>query len=147
MFIVFWTLAFSARKNALRIGADVHRVYLSCGVWTLFIWLLYPIAWAVCEGGNIIAPDSEAVFYGLLDLCAKPVFSIMLILGHWNIDPARLGLMIGEVEGTNGLAGTTGTTTGVTHREKGGMFGRRKNRGVVDNGNATGVGVHNGTSV
>lgn len=58
--------------------------------------MLYPIAWGLCEGGNVISPDSEAALYGALDFCAKPVFSIMLIIGHWNIDPARLGRDVAE---------------------------------------------------
>ena len=45
----------------------------------------------------MIPPDSEAIFYGILDFCAKPVFSVMLIAGHWNIDPGRLGLRIRDV--------------------------------------------------
>lgn len=43
---------------------------------------------------NVIAPDSEAVFYGVLDFLAKPVFGALLLWGHRNIDPARLGLQI-----------------------------------------------------
>lgn len=94
MFYIFWTLAGVGRKRARRLGSDVYRVYMMCGVLTLFVWLCYPIAWGVSEGANIIAPDSEAVFYGVLDFLAKPVFSVALVLGHWNIDPARLGLEI-----------------------------------------------------
>lgn len=84
-----------------------------CGVLTLFIWLLYPIAWGLCEGGNVITPNDEvrrifrvksrydligiqAVFYGCLDFMAKPVFSIALIYGHWGIKPERLGLKIDD---------------------------------------------------
>ncbi|KAG7665779.1 HSP31 [[Candida] subhashii] len=57
---------------------DVHRSFLSdapTSKWgnylvyfTLFIWHLYPISWGLSEGGNVIQPDSEAVFYGILDL-------------------------------------------------------------------------------
>ena len=36
--------------------------------------------------------DSEAVFYGVLDLVAKPFFSIILLFFHRKIDPARMGL-------------------------------------------------------
>lgn len=32
------------------------------------IWILYPVAFGLSEGGNVIQPDSEAVFYGILDL-------------------------------------------------------------------------------
>lgn len=65
-----------------------------CGSLTAFVWICYPIAWGLCEGGNVIAPDSEAVFYGVLDFIAKPVFSALLIWSHRNIDPAQLGLRI-----------------------------------------------------
>ncbi|KAK5232429.1 hypothetical protein LTR47_006642 [Exophiala xenobiotica] len=96
MLYIFYELAITGRKHAQALGKDVARSYTLCGVLTLFVWLCYPICWAVAEGGNVIAPDSEAVFYGILDLLAKPVFSIALLYTHWNIDPARLGLRIKE---------------------------------------------------
>lgn len=34
----------------------------------LIVWMLYPICWGLSEGGNVIQPDSEAVFYGILDV-------------------------------------------------------------------------------
>ena len=73
MFGVFWEPAFHGRSRARALDDDVHRVFLMCGVLTLGVWLCYPIAWGVAEGGNVIAPDSEAVFYGVLDFLAKPV--------------------------------------------------------------------------
>ena len=91
---IFWTLISLPRLRAKAFGNDVYRSYLLCGGWLLLIWLCYPISWGCSEGGNVIAPDSEAVFYGVLDFCVQPVYSILLILGHWNIDPARLGLAI-----------------------------------------------------
>jgi bacteriorhodopsin len=35
----------------------------------LIVWMLQSICWGLSEGGNVIQPDSEAVFYGILDLC------------------------------------------------------------------------------
>ncbi|KAF7191019.1 hypothetical protein HII31_07643 [Pseudocercospora fuligena] len=124
MLFVFWELAMVARPRAKKLGNDVHRTFLICGVLTLFIWMLYPIAWGLCEGGNVISADSEAVFYGVLDFIAKPIFSIMLLFGHWNIDPARLGLRIPDYNGEdavlhekkelhgNGFSGSNGVTNG-----------------------------------
>ena len=91
LFGVVWTLTWTARKHAAGLGADVSKAYLICGVLTVFLWFLYPIAWGLCEGGNVISPDSEAVFYGILDLFAKPVFGALLLWGHRGIDPGRLG--------------------------------------------------------
>ena len=134
MFYVFWILAGVGLKRAKRLGQDVYRTYLYCGVLTLFVWMLYPVAWGVSEGANLISPDSEAVFYGVLDFLAKPVFSILLVMGHWNIEPERFGLSINYGDelvaaagprhtGEKGIHGdvpatatTTGTATnGATH--------------------------------
>jgi len=135
---IVYMLAWEARKHANALGADVGRAFLTCGALTTFLWILYPIAWGICEGGNVISPDSEAVFYGILDLLAKPVFGALLLFGHRNIHPSRLGLAIPDygadsvVRGNekvghhgngvgngsgNGVTGTTGhvgdgTTTG-----------------------------------
>ncbi|KAF2757286.1 family A G protein-coupled receptor-like protein [Pseudovirgaria hyperparasitica] len=98
MMYIFYQLAWEARIHANHLGNDIGRVFLMCGTLTLVVWLCYPIAWGVAEGGNIIAPDSEAVFYGILDLLAKPVFGAMLIFGHRNIEPARLGLHIRDYD-------------------------------------------------
>lgn len=96
MFYVFYELAFVARKHANALGKDVGRAFTVCGVLTLVVWMGYPIAWGVAEGGNVISSDSEAVFYGVLDFLAKPCFSAALIYSHWNISPARMGLSIRE---------------------------------------------------
>ncbi|TKA64178.1 hypothetical protein B0A55_12315 [Friedmanniomyces simplex] len=128
---IVWVLVWEARKHANSMGPDVGKTFLYCGSLTAFLWILYPIAWGLCEGGNVIAPDSEAVFYGVLDLFAKPVFGALLIWGHRGIDPARLGLYIHDydekdhavdgshkrTDGTNGhtnngVANGTGNTNG-----------------------------------
>jgi bacteriorhodopsin len=111
---VFWNIGWEGPRHAKALGADVHRVYLVCGVWTLLIWLLYPIAWGLCEGGNYISPDSEAVFYSVLDFCSKVVFGIALVAGHWTIDPGRLGLRLRDY----------GEPLAATRDEKNGTYGR-----------------------
>ncbi|KAB8356685.1 hypothetical protein FH972_024261 [Carpinus fangiana] len=106
-----WVLLFEARIHSKTLGNDVGRAFVICGSWTFALWLLYPIAWGVCEGGNVIAPDSEAVFYGVLDILAKPVFGGLLLWGHRGIDPARLGLSFAAY----GADQTAGATTKGQH--------------------------------
>ncbi|RCK56175.1 heat shock protein [Candida viswanathii] len=51
------------------------------------VWILYPICWALSEGGNVIQPDSEAVFYGILDLITFGIIPILLTwLAIKNVD-------------------------------------------------------------
>jgi len=121
LFYILYVLVWEARRHANAMGSDVGKAFLICGSLTAFLWTLYPIAWGLCEGGNIISPDSEAVFYGILDLLAKPVFGALLIWGHRGIDPERLGLYIHDydekdmvVNGSNKRAdnGHNGVTNG-----------------------------------
>jgi len=102
LFFVVWNLAFNARRHAQVLGSTVYRTYNMCGFLIIFIWFLYPIAWGLSEGGNVIHPDSEAVFYGILDILSKPVFGALLIFGHRNINPADLGLHFHDYADTIG---------------------------------------------
>lgn len=95
-FFIVYELVIDARKHANALGGSVKSTYLQCGVLTIFLWFLYPIAWGLSEGGNVIHPDSEAIFYGILDILAKPGFGLLLLLGHNKIDPSQLGLAFHE---------------------------------------------------
>ena len=156
---ITYMLAWEARRHANHLGSDIGRVFLMCGSLTAFIWLvsdrlisirismltstkLYPIAWGVCEGGNVIAPDSEAIFYGILDLLAKPVFSALLIFGHRNIDPSRLGLRLRDYAEDPSVSGGVGGHEKRNHQ--GGLNGHHND---VTNGHTNGTnGVSNGTN-
>lgn len=100
-FFVVYELLFDARRHANALGGNVKTTFRNCGVLTIFLWFLYPIAWGLSEGGNVIHPDSEAIFYGILDIFAKPGFGILLLLGHNKINPAELGLQMREPRAFN----------------------------------------------
>ena len=129
LFGVAWKVVWVARKHAFVLGTDVHRTFLMCGVWTIFLWFLYPISWGLSEGGNVIHPDSEAAFYGVLDILAKPVFGFLLLWGHRNIDPAILGLHLRDYE----------DEVGTTRREKPVTGTRAANNAAVTGAPATTV--------
>jgi len=130
---IIYQLAWEARRHANHLGADIGRVYLICGALTSVLWICYPIAWGVSEGGNIIAPDSEAAFYGVLDVLAKPVFGALLLWGHRNIDPTRLGLRIRDYDEDPSVHGGA-----KGHGEKSALHGNSVGNGV-SNGHSTGV--------
>ncbi|KAK9464213.1 uncharacterized protein V1516DRAFT_669871 [Lipomyces oligophaga] len=91
--LVMYHLIFVAMPVAKTQGADVfkHFMVMLCGV--SFIWTLYPIAWGLSEGGNVIAPDSEAAFYGVLDMITLPVLGSYFIYASRKISIERLGLV------------------------------------------------------
>ena len=146
---VAWTVVFEGRSYARIIGNDVNRAYTLCGVWTISLWFLYPIAWGLSEGGNVIASDSEAVFYGILDILAKPGFGALLLWGHRNIDIKRLGLDIRDIHETGAFTSdekhdnhyTNNGNTSIDNGYQAGSNGYQGgNNGVGTNG-VTGNGI------
>lgn len=73
-------------------GREVRYTHGLTALWVWFLWMCYPVCWGISEGGNVISPDSEFIFYGILDCCLIPITSAFFLASHWNIDPARLGL-------------------------------------------------------
>lgn len=73
------------------------------GLILLIVWL-YFICWGVSEGGNRIQPDSEAVFYGILDLivfCVYPAYMLFIVsrFGKWPSFSWRGGFARRDEEG------------------------------------------------
>lgn len=91
LFWIVYVILISGRGHARALGPDVSKAYTTVGGYLIFLWFLYPIAWGLSEGGNVIAPDSEAIFYGVLDVLTKVVYGGLLLWSHRNIDPAILG--------------------------------------------------------
>lgn len=123
-FFVAYTIVWEGRQYARVLGADITRTYTILSLYFTTMWLLYPIAWGVSEGGNVIPPDSEAVFYGVLDIMTKPVFGALLLWSIRNIELERFGIHIRDATttpealsekqpvaaGTNGVTNGTGET-------------------------------------
>jgi hypothetical protein len=138
LFFIAYNVVIVGRKHAQAISKDVAFIYQVCGVWTIFLWFLYPIAWGLSEGGNVIAPDSEAVFYGILDILAKPVFGALLLWGHRKFTPRDLGLNIRDYEDEplhEKYGANSGVNNGVNNGTHNGVNNGTHNNGVL-HGNA-----------
>ncbi|KAK0632471.1 FDD123 protein [Immersiella caudata] len=90
LLFVFWQVLWDGRRLACAVGGPVRKTYTSSASILVFIWMLYPVAWGLAEGGNVIHPDSEAVFYGVLDIFAKVVFAAVLLEGQRGVAPEML---------------------------------------------------------
>jgi bacteriorhodopsin len=117
-YYLFWV----PQRYATALGKDVRRAHFVTAVWIWFLWMCYPVCWGISEGGNVIAPDSEFIFYGILDCLLIPLSSALLLWSHRNIDPARLGISMRDYDGPffgqltatyyeKNLATDTGATT------------------------------------
>lgn len=71
--------------------AESKAGYFIGAAWISFIWMLYPICWGLSEGGNVISPSAEMVFYGILDLMSGPFFLIPYMFMVSTLDDQALG--------------------------------------------------------
>lgn len=91
-----------AGNGAIRTG------YLRSASFFSLILVLYPIAWGCSEGGNVISPTSEMIFYGILDFFTGPLFLAFLLFHVSRVDYALFGLASGKY--TDTVGGPTGMT-------------------------------------
>ena len=75
-----------------------------------FVTMLYPIAWGCAEGGNVISPTGEMIWYGTLDLILGPTFLFFFVWGLRNVDYGAFGLHSGKY--TDGPYGSGGSAAG-----------------------------------
>ncbi|GAA5994770.1 hypothetical protein JCM5350_007988 [Sporobolomyces pararoseus] len=93
---IWFILLGPGRASAKRLGSDYHKAYMTSTIILSFLWLLYPIAYGLSEGGNVITPTGEMIFYGVLDLFAKPVYCFIHVMGISKLDYNRLGFTSGK---------------------------------------------------
>ncbi|KAI0200532.1 heat shock protein 30 [Astrocystis sublimbata] len=97
---VSWLLlsfsTFSAGASAKRLGVSSDHTLLSG--WVNLLWLLYPIAFGLTDGGNRIGVTPGFIFAGVLDLLLVPCLSFAFIFlarrwdyGHLNLAFTRYG--------------------------------------------------------
>ncbi|KAI0831234.1 family A G protein-coupled receptor-like protein [Trametes gibbosa] len=139
LFYIWFVLLGHGPRSTFAAGGVVRSGYVRTSGYLAFLLLLYPIAWGISEGGNVISPTGEMIFYGILDLLAGPVFLFLFLWGLRSVDYNTFGLRSGKyndgytstgagygnnVAGTagpgmttrndnvHGVTGVTGTTTG-----------------------------------
>ncbi|WWC86384.1 uncharacterized protein L201_001260 [Kwoniella dendrophila CBS 6074] len=138
---IWWVLAGPARSSAAALGPEFKSAFIKSAIILSFLWLLYPIAWGLADGASVISPDSEMIFYGILDVLAKPVFTFFHLYSLSKCDLSLLQLSSGKFSTSGGVfdrekhaaaglpatVGVPGTTAG----PKGGFFSKRGTRDVV----------------
>ncbi|KAI0843409.1 family A G protein-coupled receptor-like protein [Hypoxylon sp. FL0890] len=89
LLLAFSTLA-GGTTAAKRVG--VARDHTMLAGWVNLLWLLYPIAWGLSDGGNRIGVSPTYIFFGILDVLLIPVTSFAFIILARRWDYGRLNL-------------------------------------------------------
>jgi len=77
-------------KNATRVG--IRSDYTKLAGYANFLWLLYPIAWGLSDGGNVIGVTASFIWFGIMDLLLVIGFAAMTIALSRRWDYGRLNL-------------------------------------------------------
>jgi bacteriorhodopsin len=90
--------------GASRVG--VSRDFTLLSGWTNFLWLLYPIAWGISDGGNRIGVTSSFIYFGILDILLVPLVAFAVLFFSRNWDYGRLNIAFTQYGRVNAPAGT-----------------------------------------
>ncbi|EIW60452.1 family A G protein-coupled receptor-like protein [Trametes versicolor FP-101664 SS1] len=117
LFYIWYMLLGHGPRSTFAAGGVVRSGYVRSSAYLSFLLLLYPISWGLSEGGNVISPTGEMIFYGILDLLAGPVFLFLFLFGLRSIEYGAFGLSSGKHHdgygngynnGANGVNGANG---------------------------------------
>jgi bacteriorhodopsin len=72
------------RGSAGRVGAG--RDYTMLAGWVNLVWLLFPIAWGLSDGGNYIGVTPSLIWFGVMDLALLTVtsFAVVFLSRRWD---------------------------------------------------------------
>jgi bacteriorhodopsin len=79
---VIWHVGVIGARTVRARGAKVGKLFGSLSLFTLILWTAYPIVWGIADGARKVSVDTEIVIYAVLDVLAKVVFGIWLLVAH-----------------------------------------------------------------
>ncbi|KIX94736.1 uncharacterized protein Z520_09426 [Fonsecaea multimorphosa CBS 102226] len=86
-----------SRGSAQALGIGRDYMILSC--WVNLLWLLYPVAFGLSDGGHVIGVTGGFIFFGALDVLLLPVAAVGFLVLSRNWDFARLQLDFSDYRG------------------------------------------------
>ncbi|KAJ5561379.1 hypothetical protein N7535_004154 [Penicillium sp. DV-2018c] len=66
-------------KLASAKGRQMKWMYVLCSSAISILWFGYGIVWGLSEGGNVISPSAEGLWYGILDILGGPVYGALIV--------------------------------------------------------------------
>lgn len=106
--IAWILLAFSTLRegttSAKRVG--LTRDFSILSGFVNLLWLLYPIAWGLSDGGNRIGVTASFIFFGILDVLLVPLVAFSVVFFARNWDYGRLNLAFTQYGRVHAPGGT-----------------------------------------
>jgi bacteriorhodopsin len=101
--VIIYQLAIPGRKAVAARDGKTAKTFTAIAGFTIVIWTLYPIVWAIGDGARLWSVDAEIIAYAILDILAKPVFGTWLLRAHGNNAGAIDGFWSHGLQSEGGL--------------------------------------------
>ena len=75
---------------------SICQLYTQLSLYTIVLWIMYPIFFALGEGTGRISSDAEAVVYTILDMLIVIVFGLWLLIRHKHDSEEESAVMLSE---------------------------------------------------
>jgi len=77
-----FTLLTHGTTSAKTHSPRVYHLYLSLTIYTLVLWLAYPIIWSLSQATNILDESGEILACAVVDILSKAVFGFWILFKH-----------------------------------------------------------------
>lgn len=101
-FVLAYVLLSWGIQHARRIQTSKDYTLLA-GLLVL-VWLAFPVAWGISEGGNKLSVTGEMIFYGILDIIAVPIYGTLFLLSTKRFGPSLFRFtQTGRIDGLDNI--------------------------------------------
>jgi bacteriorhodopsin len=90
--VVIWHVALHGSRGVSAKGAPVAKLFRSLALFILLLWAAYPIFWGIADVARKINVDSEILAYAVLDILAKVVFGLWLLISFHRVPDANFDI-------------------------------------------------------
>lgn len=88
--VVLWKMFGEVMKLAKGKGKRTAQVYTGLLTFLTLAWICYPLVWLLGNSGyNTISVTDETLLYAILDISAKAVFGILIVLSVAKLDKKK----------------------------------------------------------
>jgi len=88
--LVIWHVAVPGFWTVKAKGKTVSKLFSSLAIFSLVVWTTYPIVWGIASASHKTTVDTEIIIYAILDILAKPVFGLWLLLSQRRVPEANV---------------------------------------------------------
>lgn len=106
LLLAFNTLFEGHRSLSARNFGPARGHHLALAGWTNLLWLNYPIAFGISDGGNVIGVTPSFIYFGILDVLLVPVVALAFLALARKWDYGRMNIAFTQYGRVRAAEGT-----------------------------------------